>query len=48
MYVEKEKESENNMPLGTRVTLYYIKCVENHRKRNDYVDNILNSLQLLE
>ncbi|XP_015903859.2 piggyBac transposable element-derived protein 3-like [Parasteatoda tepidariorum] len=48
VYVGKEASAECNTPLGTRVVLDLIECIENSRRHKVYVDNFFNSLTLLE
>ena len=48
VYVGEETSNEDKTPLGTRVVLYLIECVENSRKHKVYVENFFNSLPLLE
>lgn len=48
VYVGKETAAEDKTPLGTRVVLDLIECVENCRRHKVYVDNFFNSLPLLE
>ncbi|GBN98543.1 hypothetical protein AVEN_11553-1 [Araneus ventricosus] len=48
VYVGKEAAAEDKTPIGTRVVLVLIECVENCRRHKVYVDNFFNSLPLLE
>ncbi|KAG8190235.1 hypothetical protein JTE90_011956 [Oedothorax gibbosus] len=48
VYVGKEATVTDKIPLGTRVVLDILECVENCRRHILYVDNFFNSLKLLE
>ncbi|KAG8173431.1 hypothetical protein JTE90_022798 [Oedothorax gibbosus] len=48
VYVGKEAAATDKIPLGTRVVLDLIECVENCRRHRLYADNFFSSLKLLE